>query len=303
MDVPIWVWIIFNLCVLLLVVIDLFLIHREDKAVSMKTAFSASLVWILFALVFNAGVYFYAGYKPALDFLTGYLIEKSLSIDNLFVFIMIFNYFKTPPKYQHKVLFWGILGAIVMRAGLIFFGISLVNQFHWIFYIFGIFLIFAAIKMVLPKNEEIHPENNLLIKLLKKFIPITHEYYGHKFLVKLNQVWHATPLLVVLIIVETTDLVFALDSIPAIMGITLDPFIIYTSNIFAILGLRNLYFALSSSLSLFQHLHYGISAVLAFIGAKMLLEPVITVSTPVSLLVILLILGTSVVSSIFAHKR
>lgn len=286
----------------MMIVIDLFVIHREDKAISVKTAFLASGVWIAIALVFNWMIFAYAGKEPALAFFTGYLIEKSLSIDNLFVFIMIFSYFKTPPRYQHKVLFWGILGAIVMRAALIFFGISLVSHFHWVFYIFGFFLIWAAIRMIMPKKEGIDPKHNFAIKLLKKFIPVTHEYHGHNFFIKLNKVWHATPLFVVLLIVETTDLVFALDSIPAIMGITLDPFIIYTSNIFAILGLRNLYFALSSSLELFHCLHYGISAVLGFVGLKMILEPLYVISIPVSLAVIIGLLGIAIICSYVTKK-
>lgn len=271
LNVPIEVWIAFNLFIVIMIILDLFVLHRTAKAIGIKSALVTSAIWIGIALLFNLGIYHFAGKEAALNFLAGYLIEKALSIDNLFVFVMLFKYFSTPTEYQYKVLFWGILGAIIMRAAMIFGGIALVNTFDWILYIFGFFLIYTGIRMAIHKSEEIHPEKNLILLLLKKWMPIAHNYFKDNFFVKLDQKWHATPLFVVLMMVETTDLIFALDSIPAVMAITLDPFIIYTSNIFAILGLRSLYFALSNLISMFHLLNYGLAAILTFVGIKMLL--------------------------------
>lgn len=298
-NMPFWGWIIFNVFVITMILIDLSVLHRDHKIVSVKQALATSAMWISMALIFNLGIFYFHGSKAALDFLAGYLIEESLSIDNLFVFILIFNYFQTPKEYHHKVLFWGILGAIVMRAIFIFFGIALVNTFHWILYIFGIFLIYAGIKMALPQNKNIHPDNNFIIRSLKRMIPVTAKYEGDKFFVKKGSKWWATPLFIVIITVEMTDLIFAIDSIPAIMAITLDPFIVYTSNIFAILGLRSLYFALASLMPLFHFLKYGLSAILCFVGMKMLLEPLIEIPIGFSLGLIVLALITSICASLF----
>lgn len=238
-----------------------------------REAFAWCAFWIGLALAFNALIYFTMGSQPALEFLSGYLVEESLSVDNLFVFMLIFKYFQTPQKLYHRVLFWGVLGAIIMRALFIFGGIALITHFHWIIYIFGFFLLLMGAKMFKQKDEEIHPENNPILRILKKFMPITPDYRGHKFTVFENGRKYATPLLVVLIAIETTDLVFAVDSIPAILAITLDPFIVYTSNIFAILGLRALFFALVASMQHLHYLHYALGTILMFVGAKMLISP------------------------------
>jgi len=300
---PLWVWITFNAFILALIVLDLFVFHREKKVISLKQALIASAGWISLALCFNVFLWIYRGHEDALDFLAGYLIEESLSVDNIFVFILIFQYFRTPKEYQHKVLFWGILGAIVMRALFIFFGIALVKKFTWVFYLFGFFLIYAAIKMVMPKNEEIHPEDNFVIKLIKKFVPISTKYDKDKFFTKINNTWWATPLFVVLITVETTDLIFAVDSIPAVMGITLDPFIIYTSNIFAILGLRALYFALAGLMPMFHFLKYGLAAILAFVGIKMLLANYVHLHIGVTLGFIIASLALSIAASLISPRH
>lgn len=295
---PLWGWLAFNTFVITLIVLDLFVLHRHQKTITVKQALLTSAVWVSMALIFNLGIFYFHSKEAALDFLAAYLIEESLSIDNLFVFILIFAYFHTPAEYHHKVLFWGILGAIIMRALFIFFGIALVHQFHWILYLFGVFLLYAAIKMAMPKKEEIQLESNIVIKLLKKMVPIASEYDEDKFFTrKENQLW-ATPLFVALITVEMTDLVFALDSIPAVMAITLDPFIVYTSNIFAVLGLRSLYFALSHLIPLFHLLKYGLAAILGFVGIKMLIEPFIDIPIVYSLGFIVAAISISVASSI-----
>jgi tellurite resistance protein TerC len=296
-NMPLWGWAAFNVFVITMIILDLFVLHRNKKTISVKQALAASTAWISMALIFNLGIYYFHGKEKALDFLAGYLIEESLSIDNLFIFIVLFDYFHTPKEYHHKVLFWGILGAIVMRAIFIFFGIALVNKFHWVLYIFGVFLIYAGIKMALPKSEQIHPEKNFIIKLLKKIIPVSHSYDGDKFFSLINNVWHATPLFIVLVTVEFTDLIFAIDSIPAVMAITLDPFIVYTSNIFAILGLRSLYFALANMMPLFHFLKYGLAAILGFVGFKMLLESFIEIPIGVSLGFIATAIALSIVAS------
>lgn len=294
MNVPLSIWIGFNLFVLLMIAADLLIFHRRSKVISVKSALIASGIWIGIALIFNYGIYFFAGKEAALNFLTGYLIEKSLSVDNLFVFILIFKYFKTPREYQHKVLYWGILGAIIMRAIFIILGVALVNTFHWILYLFGAFLIYTGIKMAISKNEDIHPEDNPILKLIKRWLPVSHEYHGNRFFTQFGGRILATPLFIVLLTIETTDLIFALDSIPAIMAITQDPFIIYTSNIFAILGLRSLYFALAGMMSLFHYLHYGLAAILIFIGCKMLVEPFFEIPITAALGFIVISLAVSI---------
>ncbi len=297
------VWIGFNLFVFVMIAIDLLVLGRHGKIISIKQALATSAIYISIALLFNYGLFLTHGKEVALNFLAGYLIEKSLSVDNLFVFLVIFKYFHTPREYQHKVLFWGIVGALVMRAAFIFFGIALVNTFHWVFYLFGAFLIFTAIKMALPQNEAIHPENNPVLKLLRKFLPLTADYEDGSFFVRRLGKWWATPLLAVLLTVETTDVMFALDSIPAVMAITLDPFIIYTSNIFAILGLRSLFFALSGMMHLFHFLHYALAAILAFVGLKMVLAGYIDVPIGLALGFIALALAMAVAASLLFPKR
>jgi len=299
----IFLWAGFNLFVLAMLALDLLVFHRKPHEIKLKEALAWSGVWIGLALAFNVGIYFWMGRQPALEFLTGYLIEKSLSVDNIFVFMMIFTYFKVPQKYQHKVLFWGILGALLMRAGFIAGGITLIKNFHWIIYVFGGFLIFTGIKMVLDKDKEIHPEKSLVLRLFHKIMPVTKDYEGGKFFVKKEGRTFATPLFVVLLIVETTDVIFAVDSIPAILAITHDPFIVYTSNVFAILGLRALFFALAGVIKLFHYLHYGLSAILVFVGTKMLISDFYKIPIVVSLAVVAALLLLAIVASVIWPKK
>ena len=301
-------WIGFNVFVILMLVIDLGIFHRKSHEVKIKEALIWSGVWITLALIFNAGIYFFytppPGLTPidsAMQFFTGYVIEKSLSIDNIFVFVLIFTFFKVNPEYQHKVLFWGILGALVMRAVFIFAGVALINKFAFVIYIFGVFLILTGIKLALEKDKKINPGKNPVLKLFKKFFKVSQEFDNGKFFTKDNGKRIATPLLVVLIVVETTDLIFAVDSIPAILAVTQDPFIVYSSNVFAILGLRALYFALAGLMKLFHYLHYGLAAILALVGTKMILNhhfEAEIISTEISLVLILIILAVSVILSV-----
>lgn len=301
-------WIAFNVFVILMLILDLGVFHRKSHVVKMKEALSWSGVWITLALLFNVGLYFFytpppglSQWESALQFFTGYIIEKSLSVDNIFVFVLIFSYFKVKGEYQHKVLFWGILGALVMRAIFIFTGLALINKFAFVIYIFGAFLIFTGIKLALEKDKEIHPEKNLLLKLFKKFFKVSPDYDNGKFFTIKNGSKMATPLFVVLIVVETTDLIFAVDSIPAILAVTKDPFIVYSSNVFAILGLRALYFALAGLMQLFHYLHYGLAAILVLVGLKMILNHYFEsdiISIEISLSLIILILAFSVILSV-----
>jgi tellurite resistance protein TerC len=291
-------WIIFNIFVLGMLALDLGVFHRKAHEVKFKEAITWSIVWILLALAFNVLVYFWHGKESALEFLTGYLVEKSLSVDNIFVFLMIFTYFGVKPMYQHKVLFWGILGAIIMRAIFIFAGITLIKIFHPIIYVFGLFLIFTGIKMATQKDREIHPERNPVIKLFRKFFKITPDYVNGKFFVKQGKNLIATPLFIVLLVVESTDVMFAVDSIPAIIAITRDPFIVYTSNIFAILGLRALYFAIAGFVTLFRYFKYGLSIVLVFIGIKMLISDIYKIPTLIALAVVFSIITISIIASL-----
>ncbi len=261
----------FVLFVLVMITIDLGLFHRHAHSVKPKEALIWCAVWVGLALLFNAGVYHYTDSQHAVEFLTGYLIELSLSLDNLFVFLLIFMFFRVPKQLQHKVLYWGILGALVMRAIMIVTGIALINTFHWIIYVFGAFLIYTGVKMFVTGDKQIEPEANPVIKLARKVFPITHEFHGNHFFVRSETGLLATPMFLVLLVIETTDLVFAVDSIPAILAITRDTFIVYTSNVFAILGLRSFYFALAGMFEKFRFLKVGLSFVLSFVGVKMLI--------------------------------
>jgi tellurite resistance protein TerC len=298
-----WMWVGFTLFVLAMLAFDLGVFHRKSHEVTIREAMVWSGVWIALALLFNLGVYYWRGPESALEFLTGYLIEKALSVDNIFVFLLIFSYFRVPARYQHRVLFWGILGALVMRALLIVLGISLIQRFHWVIYIFGAFLILTGVKMALEKDKEIHPERNPVLRLFRQLAPVTDDYQGDKFFVKQGGRYLATPLFVALLIVETTDVIFAVDSIPAILAITLDPFIVYTSNVFAIFGLRALYFAVAGMMKLFHYLHYGLSAILVFVGAKMLLADFYKIPVGVALGVVAGILVISVIASMAFPRR
>jgi tellurite resistance protein TerC len=297
MDNTILLWVGFNLFVILMLAIDLGLFHRKAHEVKFREAITWSAVWIVLALVFNAGVWYYSGEVRAIEFLTGYIIEKSLSVDNIFVFVLIFTSFQVPSAYQHKVLFWGVLGALIMRAIFIFAGVSLIAKFHWIIYVFGVFLILTGLKIARDKGTKIKVENNPLLQFIRKYIPVTAGYVDSKFTVRLNHKLHATPLLLVLILVEATDLIFAVDSIPAILAITNDPFIIYTSNVFAIMGLRSLYFALAGSLKYFTYLHYGLALILVFVGIKMLISEIYKLNPFISLGIIGVILAGSIAAS------
>ena len=303
MVVDSFVWICFLGFVLFMLALDLGVFHRKSHEVKIKEALIWSGVWIGLALVFNYGIYVFMGKQKAVEFLTGYVIEKSLSIDNLFVFIMLFTYFNVEAKYQHKILFWGILGALLMRAIFIFAGVALINKFHWIIYVFGVVLVFTGIKMLFHKDEDIQPDKNPLVRLFKKFYPVTNETHGDKFFVKLEGKTFATPLFVVLLIVEFTDLIFAVDSIPAILAITNDTFIIFTSNVFAILGLRALYFALAGITKYFYYLKYGLSAILVFVGVKMTIVDFYKIPILYSLSVIMGILLISVLISVAFPKK
>lgn len=296
-------WIGFNIFVLAMLALDLGVFHRKAHEVKVKEALWWSAVWIALAMLFNAGIYVFRGEQAALEFLTGYLLEKSLSVDNIFVFIMIFAYFRVPALYQHKVLFWGILGALIMRAIFIAAGVTLIQQFHWVIYIFGAFLVLTGIKMAAQKDKEVHPEKNPVLKLFRRFMPVTEHYEGSSFFIKKGRRWFATPLFVVLLVVETTDVIFAVDSIPAILAITIDPFIVYTSNVFAILGLRALYFALAGIMQLFHYLAYGLAAILVFVGIKMLMADIYKFPIAVALGVVAGILLISVVASLLRPRQ
>jgi TerC family integral membrane protein len=291
------IWIAFNVFVLGMLALDLGVFHRKAHAVTMREAGIWSVVWIALAMVFNLGIYFAWGQEKALEFLTGYVIEKSLSVDNLFVFLMIFQYFATPSQYQHRVLFWGILGALILRAIFIATGAVLLSNFHWMMYIFGAFLVMTGIKMYLQGDEKIEPERNPVVRLFERWVPISKAYDGQKFFIRREGRIHATLLMLVLIVVETTDVIFAVDSIPAIFAITQDPFIVYTSNVFAILGLRALYFMLAGIMEMFVYLKVGLSFVLCFVGAKMMLVDIYKIPIGASLAVIGGVLLLSIAAS------
>jgi tellurite resistance protein TerC len=295
-------WILFNLFVIAMLALDLGVLNRRAHAVGFREALGWSAMWIVLALGFAVVVYFWHGKKESLEFVTGYVIELSLSIDNLFVFLVLFRYFQVPREQQHKVLFWGILGALVMRGAFILAGVGLIRRFEWITYVFGMLLIYSGLKLLRQGDEEMDPGKNPFLRLFRRWMPVTEHYEGGRFWVRRERVY-ATPLLVVLLMVETTDVLFAVDSIPAILAITLNAFIVYTSNVFAILGLRSMYFALAGVMDLFQYLHYGLSVVLVFIGVKMLASHYYPIPTIVALGVVIGVLGISVALSRILPKR
>lgn len=304
MTANLWLWIGFNAFVLLMLALDLGVFHRKSHVVTFRESVAWSIVWVALALLFNLGVWHYGGSDKAAEFLTGYVIEKSLSVDNVFVFALLFSYFAVPAKYQHKVLFWGIIGALVMRAIMIGVGAALITRFVWILYVFGAFLILTGIKMIFKRESEIHPERNPLVRWFKRLMPVTTDYRGDRFFVREGGVRHATPLFVVLLLVEFSDLIFAVDSIPAIFAVTRDPFIVYTSNVFAILGLRSLYFVLAGVMDKFHYLKIGLGVVLVFVGVKMLLgHTPWKVDTHLSLGVIVTVLTASVVASLIWPRK
>ncbi|SDY28824.1 TerC family protein [Hymenobacter psychrophilus] len=296
-------WVGFNVFVLALLLLDLLVFNRRDHAVSMREALGWSAFWIALSMSFNFLVYQWLGKAAAMEFLTGYLIEKSLSVDNLFVFLLIFSYFKVPAQYQHKILFWGIIGALVLRGVFILVGAALLAKFHFLMYVLGAFLVYTGIKMATTGAEpEIDPDSNPVVKFLSRHLPITSQLHGGRFFVRKDGVLFATPLLVVLVMVETTDVIFAADSIPAILAVSRDTFIVYTSNVFALLGLRALYFALEGLMRLFHYLHYGLALILVFIGGKLLLEDFVHVSLTWSLGTVGAILLLSVALSLLFPK-
>ncbi len=297
MDTSIYVWIGFIIFVLAMLALDLGVFNRKTHEVKIREALLWTAFWVSLAMLFCGGVYYFRGHEKALEFLAGYLIEESLSMDNLFVFLLIFRFFGIPAMYEHKLLFWGILGALVMRAIFIGLGVALISRFHWIIYVFGAFLVYTAIKMAFEKDKEIHPDRNPLLILLKKIMPVDHDVEGGKFFVRKGGILHATPLFAVVLVLETTDLIFAVDSIPAVLAVTRDPFIVYTSNVFAILGLRSLFFALAGMMRLFHYLHYGLVVVLAFVGVKMLISDIFHIPIVISLLVIACVLALSIGAS------
>jgi tellurite resistance protein TerC len=312
MEESIWLWIGFNVFVLLLLALDLGVFHRKAHAVSMKEALTWSIVWITLSLLFNLVIYLfwdkmvpnssYTNGEAALAFLTGYLIEKSLSVDNIFVFILIFSFFAVPDQYQHRVLFWGILGALIMRGLLILIGATLLETFHWIIYVFGAFLIFTGIRMARHQDEELKPDQNPIVKFFRRFVPVTENFEDDKFFLRRAGRLFATPLFLVLLVVESTDLVFAVDSIPAIFAVTRDPFIVYTSNVCAILGLRALYFLLANVMHQFQYLKLGLSVVLTFIGIKMVIVDLYHIPVGASLAVVASVLTISILASLWKTK-
>jgi tellurite resistance protein TerC len=293
-------WIFFGVFIFAMLALDLGVFNRKVHVIKMKESLLWTAFWVTLALAFCAGIYFFhdEGHSKAMEFFAAYLIEYSLSIDNLFVFMLIFRFFSVPQSYEHKALFWGILLALITRAVFIFAGVALLNAFSWVMYIFGAFLIFTGIKMALNKETEVHPDKNIAIKMLRFFIPVTKEFQEARFFIIKNGRRFATPMLAVLLALETTDILFAVDSIPAVLAISKDPFIVYTSNVFAILGLRSLFFAISGLMKLFHLLHYGLAAILSFVGVKMLIEDFFHVPVGASLIVISSILVISVIASI-----
>jgi tellurite resistance protein TerC len=302
-----WLWAGFNAFVLAMLALDLFVFHRDAHEVRSFEAAAWSVLWVTLALVFGGGVYAFMGRDAGLEYFTGYLIEKALSVDNIFVFVLIFGYFRVPSQYQHRVLFWGILGALVMRGAMIAAGAYLIQQFHWIIYIFGAFLVFTGLRMATQDEEHFHPESNPAIRLVRRIVHVAPQYHGQNFFVR-EQVagrlrWAATPLFVVLVLVEMTDLIFAVDSIPAIFAVTTNPFIVYSSNVFAILGLRALYFLLADVIHRFHYLKVGLSAILVFVGVKMLVVDLYKIPIGISLAVIALVLLVSTLASLKWPRR
>lgn len=304
MQVPTYFWIGFVVFVLAMLALDLGVFNRKERVISVRQAGAWVAFWVSLGLLFNLGLYLWAGAQPALEFLTGYLIEYSLSVDNIFVFVLLFSAFGVPARYQHRVLFWGILGALLMRGLMIFMGVALLENFHWIIYVFGLFLLFAGLRLLFGSDDElVDVERNPVLRLVRRFVPITDGYHGSRFLVRRDGGIVATPLLLVLVVVEATDVVFAVDSIPAIFAITREPFIVFTSNIFAILGLRSLYFLLAGIIDRFVYLEYGLAAILTFVGLKMITSGFLHPPIWLSLVVIVAILALSIGASLLSGKR
>jgi tellurite resistance protein TerC len=306
MGTSVYFWIGFHLFVFLMLALDLGVFHKHTHKVPVKEAITWSCIWIGLALLFDLFIYLDKDFGPvrALEFLTGYVIEYSLSVDNIFVFILIFTYFSVKEEYQHRVLFWGILGALVMRGIFIFTGVALINRFHWVVIIFGGFLVFTGIKMLFQKESAVDPDKNLIVKFFRKILPVTETYHAERLFIRKNRKVYATPLFLVLVIIESSDLIFAVDSIPAILAISKNTFIVYTSNIFAILGLRSLYFAIAGIMGYFRYLKIGLAFVLTFVGLKMLASYFhFEIPILLSLGIIISILLISILASVFIKKE
>ena len=302
-SLPLWAWGAFMLFIIAMLALDLGVFHRKSHEIGVKEALSWCGVWFSLAMGFNAIVWWWLGPDLGLKWTAGYLVEIALSVDNVFVFIVIFGFFKVPKEHQHRVLVWGIIGAAIMRFTFILAGIALLEQFHWLIYLFGAFLVFTGIKLALPQGDDVDPEKNIAVRIFRRFYPVTKTYHGRNFFVIIDGIKKATPLFVVLLVIETTDVAFALDSIPAVLGITDVPFIVFTSNIFAILGLRSLYFALNGVIDMFRFLNVGLALILVFIGIKMLIGGYYHISIGVSLGVIAAVLSIAVAASLLIPKR
>lgn len=298
MGTPIHVWVIFGAAIIVALVLDLGVLHRRAHAIRLKEALIESAAWISVALFFNLWLYFARGPLVGIEFFTAYLVEKSLSVDNIFVFLLIFQAFRIPPKSQHKVLYFGIAGALVLRAVFVLAGITLLQAFHPVMYIFGAILLFTGLKMLLPRKRALHPENNWMVRVARRMIPVVHDYEGQQFLVRESGRWKATPLFLALVAVEAMDIIFAVDSVPAVLAITRDTFVVYSSNVFAILGLRALYFALADILPRFRFLHQGLAAIVIFVGMKMITSDHFPISAVTSLIAIAIILGGTIAASL-----
>ena len=296
-------WGSFSLFVIGMLALDLGVFHRKSHSVSVKEALTWTAVWITLDMLFNLFVYHYFDKEEAIEFFTAYVVEKSLSVDNIFVIIMIFSYFRVPDSYQHKVLFWGIFGALVMRVIFIFAGIELIHKFHWLIYVFGGFLIVTGARMVFGEDKPMDPEKNTIVKLVRKMFPVTESFEGDRFFVKRDHKLWATPLFIVVMLIEATDLIFAVDSIPAIISISEDPFIVYTSNVFAILGLRSLYFALAGIEKYFTYLKYGLATILVFVGIKMVITDLYKIPVEISLIIISFLLVISMIASVLVKRK
>jgi len=296
-------WTFFGVFILAMLTLDLGVFSRRAHTVKIKESLYWTSFWVALALLFCAGIYYFYGHQKALEFLTGYLIEYSLSIDNLFVFLLFFRFFRVPAEYEQKALIWGIMIALITRGIFIFAGIALINNFHWVIYIFGAFLIFTAIQIGRGKEQEVHPEKNIAIKMLRMFMPVSHEYSENRFFAIIKDKRYATPLLAVVLVLGTTDVFFAVDSIPAVLAVTTDPFIVYTSNVFAVLGLRSLFFAISGLMKLFHHLQYGLAVILGFVGIKMLITDLYKINIGASLAFIASVIALSVIASLIWPKK
>ena len=303
MGTPIHIWVIFGIAIVIALVLDLGVFHRKAHTVQLKEALIESAAWISIALLFNLWLYFSRGPLAGVEFFTAYLVEKSLSVDNIFVFLLIFQAFKIPPKSQHRVLYFGIAGALVLRAVFVLAGITLLQAFHPIMYLFGAILLFTGLKMLFPRKRALRPENNWMVRIVRQVIPVVHDYEGQQFLVRESGRWKATPLFLALVAVEAMDIIFAVDSVPAVLAITRDTFIVYSSNVFAILGLRALYFALADILPRFRFLHQGLAAVIIFVGTKMIASEHFPISAVTSIIVIAIVLGVTITASLVFPRR